>query len=1163
MNRIKTFIVLMIVCTCAKVYAGNPAVVNQLINHKDWNFVENKGQLADQEGNILSDIKYYGHQGGVNLYCRPGIISFVFTKNETDNIQISESSGTIGFPLIKGAGGFDAMKHKPSQSSKLTTQRTDLILLNSNPNAQIIAADKQEYYENFYLAHTPEAGITNVRTYKTITYSEIYRHIDLVLHARENGMKYEFVVRPGGKVSDIQMQWNGMQNIAMTENGGIFYGLKLGEMKESKPVSFQGDDLVGSAFIKHHNRVGFKVDRYDRAKVLVIDPTLVWGTYFGGISSEVGYGISTDPFGNVYISGSTQSISMIATNGTYQTNNQGYDDAFLAKFNGSGKILWSTYYGGNGDEDCRGVTNDKSGNVFIIGYTSSNTGIATSGSFQPFFMGNSSNSNPYFAKFNNSGIRQWATYFGKSTGNGGEGIVTDASGNLFVTGTNESTSSISTTGAYQTSLIGYNNAFLAKFTSAGSLLWGTYFGRKSEEGYSVAIDPSGNVFMSGVTESSSGLATTGAFQTSFSGSYASFLAKFTSTGTRLWSTYYGGNSSGSIDEGRAVVTDGNGNVYLSGATQSTTGIATNGAYQTSLAGVKNAFLAKFDGNGVRLWGTYYGGSNTDYNFDACIDIYGSIYMSGYTGSNSGIATNGAYQTLLSGSTNAFLTKFSSIGKRLWATYFGGQGFTYAFDVATDISGNVYIVGTTSSNSLIATNGSYQTSYEGSNDAFLAKFGDKPSYDAGVNSFASPKGNSCNDTLPVQVQLKNYGRRELDSVNIRLSINGKLKPWYVWKGKLKPDSTISVNLGIYKFPPGHDTIKSWTSEPNGTLDSFPGNDTATTIINIYLLPKANAGPDTILCYNQIYTMQGSGGVTYTWHPATYLSSATDPNAKAVLPNTEHYILVVSNAHGCQDSSPVLLKVRPRLRVKASAVNNPVCYGQIVILLATGSGGDSLHYSFTWPDDHKAGGTITEKAFVSGWHRVILNDNCSPAQAMDSVYVTVIPPPKASFTWLPGSPVHVKSPVNFQNQSSNASSYLWKFGANDSSKLVSPVYIYTDSGKYNVLLVAYGESPCPNDTAYGFIKVISKQITIYVPNAFTPDNDGTNEVFDISGTGIKSYSYNIYNRWGEHIFHGDTGHTGWDGTFKGEAVLESVYIYQLDVIDIEGSHHYLSGNITLMR
>ena len=179
--------------------------VKEFINHSDWNFVENKGQISDPK------IKYSGHQGGVYLYCKPGKISFIFIKSEKQSAQISEAtSQPSGFPLPKGAGGFGRIQNLPS---KINSCRADLILLNSYPYAHIVASNQQEYYENYYTTGNADSGITNVQTYKTVTYKNIYPKIDLVLHAKPGGMKYEFVVYPGGKVNDIQMEWEGIEKI--------------------------------------------------------------------------------------------------------------------------------------------------------------------------------------------------------------------------------------------------------------------------------------------------------------------------------------------------------------------------------------------------------------------------------------------------------------------------------------------------------------------------------------------------------------------------------------------------------------------------------------------------------------------------------------------------------------------------------------------------------------------------------------------------------------------------------------------------------------------------------------------------------------------------------------------------------------------------------------
>ena len=301
-------------------FAGNPLPVKQFINNTDWNFIENKGQVAD------SEIKYYGHQGGVYLSCKPGMISFVFTKVEKESEQISEAtSQPSGFPLTKGAAGFG---HEKNQPSKVTTSRPDLILINANPSAKIIASDQQEYYENYYTTGDADHGIINVHTYKTITYKDIYPYIDLILHSREEGMKYEFVVLPGGKVSDIQMEWNGLEGIKKLKNSGFEYSLALGKIDESKPVSFQDGSYVKSEFVKNDNQISFRIGKYDKSKTLVIDPTILWGTYFGGKLSDAGNAVAIDKSGGVYITGYTRSINAIATSGAYQTSNIGGGSKF-------------------------------------------------------------------------------------------------------------------------------------------------------------------------------------------------------------------------------------------------------------------------------------------------------------------------------------------------------------------------------------------------------------------------------------------------------------------------------------------------------------------------------------------------------------------------------------------------------------------------------------------------------------------------------------------------------------------------------------------------------------------------------------------------------------------------------------------------------------------
>jgi hypothetical protein len=200
-------------------------------------------------------------------------------------------------------------------------------------------------------------------------------------------------------------------------------------------------------------------------------------------------------------------------------------------------------------------------------------------------------------KFDASGTRLWGTYYGGNDTDWGYSCTTDAIGNVYLAGYTESTNSvtIATSGAHQTSIGGYDDAFLVKFDASGTRLWGTYYGGTSDDyGRSCTTDASGNVYLAGWTSSTTAIATSGAHQTTYGGYWDAFLGKFDASGTRLWGTYYGGSD---WDFGYSCTTDASGNVYLAGWTMSTNAIATSGAHQATIGGGRDVFLVKFDGNG--------------------------------------------------------------------------------------------------------------------------------------------------------------------------------------------------------------------------------------------------------------------------------------------------------------------------------------------------------------------------------------------------------------------------------------------------------------------------------------------------------------------------------------------------------------------------------------
>ena len=920
--------------------AGSPANVSaQSLNNSNLVFRENKGQLMDENNKPL-DIPYYGKQGGVSIYCKPGMLSFAFTKTIQDN-KVSEATGQ---PELNSKSRF-------RKEGKNITERAEMELLNANLTAEITASDQQAYYENYYNTGNADHGIINVHTYNTITYNNIYPHIDMVLQAKERGMEYSFIVHPGGNVADIQIQWNGLNNIQQLENGAISYQLPRQSIEasfdptftESAPFSYQQSKTenprpnggagreklaINSKLIIHNSSLSFHVSHYDKSKTLIIDPTLSWGTYFGGNGYDVGYAITHDGNSNVCITGTTGSTSGIATSGAYQTTSGGSYDAFLAQFNSSGALAWATYYGGGDDDIGQGIATDANNNVYITGYTFSTSGIATSGTYQTSNVGDG---DAFVAKFTSSGSLVWGTYYGAGT-ESGQAITADANNNVYITGYTASNSGIASSGAHQTSYSGGEDAFIAKFTSDGNLSWGTYYGGASNDfGYGITSDVNNNIYITGQTASSTGISTSGAYKNSFSGGTGSyfggdaFVAKFSSSGSLVWGTYYGGSDD---DKGSAITTDANFNVYITGLTSSSTGIATTGAYQTSYAGNVDAFVAEFSKTGNLSWGTYYGNSGDDEGYGITTYANTNVYVTGLTTSSEGMATSGAYQVSNAGGYDIFVGEFSRAGNLLWASYYGGTGNDEGYGINVDTVSNIYITGYSGSSSGIATLGASQSDYAGTYDAFVAKFKfGSSSNDAGIPSIKLPNGNLCPGSQTIKAVLENYGNDTLKSDDINWTINGTAQTAIQWTGSLRTHNTATITMGGYSFSPGSYTIKVWSSKPNNGLDSVPGNDTSQIIVTINPLPAAYTGASSIICAGSTATIGGMAvtGDIYSWksNPKGFFDTLANPTFKPAATAT-YYLTETVAATGCNNTDSVEVTVNPLPNANAGT-NAALCFG----------------------------------------------------------------------------------------------------------------------------------------------------------------------------------------------------------------------------------------------
>lgn len=389
----------------------------------------------------------------------------------------------------------------------------------------------------------------------------------------------------------------------------------------------------------------------------------LWGTYFGGTGDDQATNIAVNKAtGDVYIVGITYSVSGIASGGFDNTINSGSSassDAFLAKFNSSGVFQWGTYYGGTSDDEGHAVAVDGLGNVYLAGQSASSTTTQVgSGGHQNTYSGST---DAFLVKFTASGVREWGSYYGGTSYDGARGLAVDALNNVYLAGHTASTSGVSS-GGFQNNNGGGRDAFLIKFNSTGSRLWGTFYGGAGyEEGHSVVVDGWGDVYFSGITSTATSgvISTLGSFQPSIGGgTYDAFLVKLDSSGTnRKWATYYGGNA---FELFSRVARDRDNNIYLGGFTQSPSGIS-SGGFQNTYGGSNDGYLAKFTSGGSRVNASYYGGSGIECTYAAGVapDDFGHVYFAGETGSATDVASGGHQNTYGGGSYDAFLVKFGA------------------------------------------------------------------------------------------------------------------------------------------------------------------------------------------------------------------------------------------------------------------------------------------------------------------------------------------------------------------------------------------------------------------------------------------------------------------------------------------------------------------------
>lgn len=453
-------------------------------------------------------------------------------------------------------------------------------------------------------------------------------------------------------------------------------------------------------------------------------PSLQFGTYKGGTEADVNPDVDFDSNLQMTVVGRTLSSSAIAKLGSYDTILGGTEDGFVAQYDTAGALSWATYFGGGSRDGFASVAHNSSDQIYAGGITESASGILVSGADPVHQSSLGGDFDGLLVKLSSAGTPSWATYFGGAAEDQITAVCVAGDGSVFATGYTSSSSGIAHSASHHGSLSSTADAFIAKFTSSGTLSWATYYGGTDGPtwGYACAVDSSGSVIVVGSTWASNGIDNAG-WDSAYSGGRDGFVAKLSSTGGWSWGTYYGGTG---LEDLFAVAVDSSDNIYIAGNTNSgNTGnvIAGGvGAFDTSPNGDSDGFFAKFTSAGSRSWGSYYGGSGGDGFND--ISVQGShVFLTGWTSSTSGIATTGSLDTSFNGGAlDAMMVLTSTAGGTPWyGQYIGGPGHDSSARIVGRSSGDVAVVGDTTSLTGIVTTGAADTTQGGSVDVFLQYF----------------------------------------------------------------------------------------------------------------------------------------------------------------------------------------------------------------------------------------------------------------------------------------------------------------------------------------------------------------------------------------------------------------------------------------------------------
>ncbi len=635
-------------------------------------FIENKGQVKNEKGQLDQSVLFTYATSEMDVFVRKSGLTYQFKRYNNDGVY---------------------------------AERLDVNWKGCSAGSVAKGLQELGYTENYYV----DGKLNAANAFQEVRLSNIYPGVDWRMYITEAGLKYEFIAESGQAAKQISMQVEGAEELEKRSNGSIQIKGEMGQVNDAKPVYFNQEKSIEGNFIVRGNSIQFEIPSNTVGEI-VLDPEVIWTSYYGGAGLDDSRGIYTDTNGDYYLTGATNSTTFISYLG-YQGLLGGSNDVYVVKFNSLNQRLWATYYGRTGSDVGNDIVVDPYGGIYVAGSTSSMSAFAVN-SQQTVYGGGPKDG--FVLKLFPDGTLEWCSYYGGSGDEQLTSLSVGFQGEVYFIGETSSTDLIALDALQSAYGGGASDFYLGMIDPGGFLLRYTYFGGTGAElaGDLVATSDF-NLYFTGTTSSPAGMAAGGAQNTYGGGAYDGFFAKINGGNLIEWASYIGGASE---DRAEAIHVAGD-QLYIVGKSGSISGISTPGAAQVFNGGGSfDGFLASYMIDGMVNWKTYYGGSGNESLWGVTTDAAGSVFITGNS-TSSNLGDNG-FQNANGGLTDIVFAGYSIDGPRYWSSYLGGSADESVSDLVINSDQEMYFAGSSASSNLAV--GGYEATNNGGGEAFFGK-----------------------------------------------------------------------------------------------------------------------------------------------------------------------------------------------------------------------------------------------------------------------------------------------------------------------------------------------------------------------------------------------------------------------------------------------------------